>query len=313
MYDILYRWADDRGYRAAWYDGEIVRRAFERIFRLQAEGAFDAGFFEKFLSWMSEPGVQAGSETKTLVLVAIPRPAHILTFEDGGRPRDLILPPTYVCYNSLFDEVLADLSSVTGDRLKLRLLKAPLKTIAGLTGFARYGKNNIAYVDGLGSCVQLVGFATEASIPDGPTPGEGTPRALDECRSCRACLRACPTKALADDRFLFHGERCLTGFSEFDGELPEEFASLRTPTLIGCLACQECCPVNRSRLRFERLPCVFSSEETAYLLGERGGGPPSHDLTQKIRSLGCTDITITEAGPDAIFRRNLRAAVRTRP
>jgi epoxyqueuosine reductase len=311
--NALAEWAETRGYRIAWYDGEVVRRAFDRIRGLRAEGAFDEGFFDRFISWMAKPEVLARAETRTIILLAIPRPAHVVTFKDRGRLHDLVLPPTYLRYYPLFDEVLADLTAVTGDALKLRLLGAPLKTIAGLTGFARYGKNNITYVDGFGSGVQLMGLATDLPLPGCAVPPEDTPTDLDECRSCRACLRACPAGAIVEDRFLFRGERCLTGFSESEGDLPGEFVRLRTPTLIGCLACQERCPANRGRLRFEGLPQVFSSDETAYLLGELGDGPPAPDLAEKVRTLGLSDITVSEAGPSPIFRRNLRAHLRDRP
>ncbi len=311
MENVLRGCAEEKGCRIAWYDGGVVRRAFDRIRRLQAEGAFDEGFFDKFMSWTAKPEVLARAETKTLILLAIPRPAHIITFEDRGRLHDLVLPPTYLRYYPLFDEVLADLTAATGGALKLRLLSAPLKTIAGLTGFARYGKNNITYVDGFGSGAQLAGFATDLAIPGSAVPPEDTPRALDECRSRRACFRACPAKAIVEDRFLVRGERCLTGFSESEGDLPGEFVRLRTPTLIGCLACQERCPANRGRLRFERPSQVFSNDETGYLLGERGAGPPAPELADKVRGLGLSDITISEAGPSPIFRRNLRAHIQS--
>ncbi len=307
---VLQDWAAARGYRIAWYDGGIVRRAFERVRGLRTDGALDAAFFERFLTWTADPEVARRAEAKTIILLAVPRPAHILAFEDRGGTHDLVLPPTYLRYHPLFDEVLADLRAATGDALKLRLLSAPLKSIAGLSGFARYGKNNIAYVDPFGSGAQLMGFATDRRLPGCAEPPEEAPLALDQCRSCRACLRACPAKAIVEDRFLLRGERCLTGYSESEGELPAEFARLRTATLIGCLACQERCPANRGRLRFERLPQVISADETAYVLGERGHGPPTPELLGKFRALGLSDITVGETGPSPIFRRNLRARLR---
>jgi epoxyqueuosine reductase len=311
--EVLRDWATERGYRIAWYDGAIVRRAFEGVRVLKADGAIDLDFFAKFLSWTEGPEPLTKAGARTVLLLAVPRPAHILSFEDRGSRHDFILPPTYLRYAPLFDEVLADLTSATGDALKLRRLSAPLKTIAGLAGFARYGKNNIVYIEGFGSGAQLMGFASDLPLLGCDIPPENAPLVLDECRACRACLRACPAKAIVEDRFLVHGEKCLTGFSESEGDVPAEFARLLTPTLIGCLACQDHCPANRGLLRFERLSVTFSSDETAYLLGERGDGPPAPVLVEKVQALGLSDITVGDAGPSSIFRRNLRAHLRSAP
>jgi hypothetical protein len=89
-------------------------------------------------------------------------------------------------------------------------------------------------------------------------------------------------------------------------------SEVRTVLLVGCLVCQEICPVNKGRLKFEKLSTVFSSEETAYIIGERGDGLSSPQLVDKVRALGCTEIEVTRDGPNPVFRRNLRAALRLR-
>jgi epoxyqueuosine reductase len=358
MEQVLREWAARRGYAIAWVGGKSVQEAFGRIARLRDEGAFDPAFYDSLLAWTERPESLAQSSSRAAIVVAVPSPANIITFDDpdGGPPRDLVLPPTYVRYLAIFDDVLADLKDATAGRLEgLRLLKAPLKTLAVISGLACYGKNNIAYVEGFGSYVQLVGFVTETALAPwrpaigGDTRGEGAgarpsdeafdPAAapetggaqplqevdgeagawslaaasLDECRTCRACVKACPTRAIGGDRFLLHGERCMTVWSEAEGPLPDEFAKARTPCLIGCMACQEVCPANKGRRRLERLPVLFTAEETAYLMGERGEGPPARELAAKVNGLGCTDLRVSAYGPEPILRRNLRALMKSGP
>ena len=326
MENALHEWAAARGYQVAWADGSIVEDGLERVRRLRDEGAFDPAFFDSLLGWMMEPGPRGERWRGSVILAAVPRPAHVVKFDSGdGRDVDLVLPPTYHRYYPLFDDVLADLDGFTGRRLSPRLLKAPLKTLAAMTGLVRYGRNNLVYVDGFGSYLQLMGFSTETRLaawePEegfgkvgAQTDGAGTgPRpasalSLDECRTCRACRKACPAGAVAGDRFLLRGERCLTALSEADGPaLPEVYGKLPTRCLIGCLACQERCPANKGRLRFERLDVRFTAGETAYLAGERGDGAPSPELTEKVRALACTDLTISNEGAGSILRRNLRS------
>ena len=41
---------------------------------------------------------------------------------------------------------------------------APIKTVAAMLGLVRYGRNNIAYADGIGSYLQLCGYITDARL-----------------------------------------------------------------------------------------------------------------------------------------------------
>ena len=78
-------------------------------------------------------------------------------------------------------------------------MRLPEKLLAVCAGLARYGRNNIAYVDGWGSFVELVTCVSE--LAPGADPWTG-PRSLARCDSCAACRRACPSGAIGEDRFL---------------------------------------------------------------------------------------------------------------
>jgi epoxyqueuosine reductase len=74
----------------------------------------------------------------------------------------------------------------------------PLKTLAVYSGLARYGRNNISYVTGFGSYLQLMGAFSDLPCESDPWC---EPKTLDRCSKCIACLQHCPTGAIADDRF----------------------------------------------------------------------------------------------------------------
>ncbi len=78
--------------------------------------------------------------------------------------------------------------------------------------------------------------------PDSPFPGH-------RCGTCRACLEACPTGALAP--FRLDPRRCLTTYNlETEQEPPPEVAAAlaRMGWAAGCDICQEACPWNGAPL-----------------------------------------------------------------
>jgi epoxyqueuosine reductase len=187
-----------------------------------------------------------------------------VTFNWQGKPVPVTLPPTYVSYTPRTDSVQAVLAGWLKD-MGHRLAKPvlPLKTLAVASGLARYGRNNIVYVPGMGSFLQLVGAFSD--LPCGADPWE-EPRALDRCESCIACRRHCPSGAIKDDRFLLHVERCLTYHNEADADFPDWIDPSWHNCLIGCMRCQSVCPENKDVLgRFEDRG-EFTEKETALFL-----------------------------------------------
>lgn len=305
----LQEWAGRRGYAAGWYRAGVVGNALEHISRQHAEGAFDQSFHKTSLSWLTSAGTGLQPGEQSVILVAVPRPAHTAAFDYRGKSVELTLPPTYHRYGVLFTEVRDDLSAHLKGRVPLRVLRAPLKAVAAHAGFARYGRNNLAYVDGLGSYIQLIAFASPLPVSDPAVPDCLTPAVLDACYRCTACQRACPTDAIPGDRFLLHAENCLTWFSEYEGTLPEAFGHARRPCLVGCLVCQEACPLNRGRLRVESLDVRFSEEETGFLLGEGAGLAVISEIEAKLDAMSCSGFSFSSGSPNPTLRRNLRAVL----
>jgi epoxyqueuosine reductase len=237
---------------------------------------------------------------RIVLVVALPRPAHAVTIlHDGRRLRGLI-PPTYVRYKPTFDDVRRALAADVLVGANLQLVNAPLKALAARLGLVRYGRNNITYAPRLGSYMQLYGFATDAGLPVAPDWRPAEPRLLDQCEDCDICQSTCPTGAIAGDRVLLHGERCLTSANESTPPLPDWIPASAHHCIVGCLLCQRPCPANPA-LRIEDTGIVLEEAETAALVA---GVADEHPLGPAIHAkLDGLDLSFDLA----LVGRNLRA------
>lgn len=301
----LIEWAYQRGYRVGLAGISLLEAVREKLAKRREKGEFAPGFFEENLSVFRYLEGVSMPRPESIIVVAVPSPAHILKFELEAGLVETILPPTYVRYRSLFESVRKDLAdNVLGRDANVETVQAPLKSLAVCLGLASYGKNNITYIPELGSYFQLAGYVTD--IPLKTTADDiQLERKLGLCASCRVCLKACPTGAITEDRFLIHAERCYTLRSESSQPIPPDVEPPSPDCLIGCLKCQELCPANKGLLKKEVADVSFTKEETLALLED--GDFQDEDIARSIQAkFGA--LALSESVP--IFRRNLRLLLR---
>jgi hypothetical protein len=117
-----------------------TRRA-ELVWR-RSTGELDATFYTNNLGFFRyENSSESIADVRAVIVVAVPRPAHRLTFELETGPFEVTLPPTYVRYSALFKEIRDDITTtIPGLQGHLEVLVAPLKSVACRLGLVSYGR-----------------------------------------------------------------------------------------------------------------------------------------------------------------------------
>jgi epoxyqueuosine reductase len=230
------------------------------------QGLFDEEFYITRLSFYDFQLPASLTTAKSIIVVAAPSPLIRVAFTQNEKTIKLNIPPTYVGYNLLPQKIEVILKEqLTPHGYHTASTKLPLKTLAVHSGLCEYGRNNIAYVPGMGSFFQLVAYFSDLPCPEDTWRA---PAMLEKCEKCKACTNNCPTGAIPTDRFLLHAERCLVYFNEKPPEYP--FPDWVAPTahnsLIGCMTCQQVCPENKAILSQFAGEVTFSHTETSLLL-----------------------------------------------
>jgi len=277
----------NQGYQGRVVSVQHLTELEEGIESHRREGKFDEEFDRTRLSFFRYGSPETISKPQSLIIVAVPRPQTSAVFTWRGESVLLIIPPTYTDYRKIAQRVV-DLLTETLEPFdcQVALSLVPLKSLAARSGLATYGRNNICYVSGMGSFLELVGLYSNLPCHD-DTWQEA--RMMEACRNCRACMNNCPTGAITEERFLLRGERCLSFHNEQPGNIP--FPSWINPSwhncIEGCMLCQRVCPEDKKFWSWIEGTEEFSEEETTLLLQ---GGPRDRLAKETIDKLERLDI-----------------------
>jgi epoxyqueuosine reductase len=253
---------EEGGYRGTVLPIEHVAQLQNEIEERLSQKEIEAGLYEKYLTYFRFDVTTGLPGTRSIIITAAPQPQRKITFHFNGQTHLVIVPPTY--YRDTDNQIRNTLQNILNSNdYQLHSAALPFKLLAVRSGMAKYGKNNIAYVEGLGSFVRLRAFLSDMPTDRGDWL---KPQVMKECDRCKACLNKCPTRAIVPDRFLIHAERCLTFLNEGIEEFPEWIDPAWHNSLIGCMKCQLVCPVNKRFMKWAEEGEDFNEAETEIIL-----------------------------------------------
>jgi len=159
----------------------------------------------------------------------------------------------HVLVRRKLEELLACIREIHSGPINANILvdSAPLfeKSWAEEAGTGKTGKNTLLIVPGAGSYVFLGEILLD--IPIEHEPAAALP---DPCGECDACIRACPTGALAAPGKL-DARRCISYLTvELKREFTPEESDMTGEWLFGCDLCQRVCPHNAAKHRLAPAP-----------------------------------------------------------
>jgi epoxyqueuosine reductase len=270
--------------------------------KMHHDGLFDQSFYQDSLTNFKYQLPEELPDARSIIVVAKPQPVITTVFRWNGREIPLIVPPSYADGPEVDAQVLSILNDVQRPEsyrfIKTRL---PIKSLAAHSGLVSYGRNNITYLPKFGSYHRLTAFFSDLPCQEDQWQDR---ELMAGCDTCHACLEACPTGAIAEDRFLLRAERCLTYLNEKGSNVA--FPNWVDPgthnALVGCMRCQRACPYNKGVQGWSEVRGVFTEEETAYLLEGTFTGDEAAAMEGKLKTMGL-DLTIFPRNLAVLFRQ----------
>lgn len=265
----FHRRLEDLGYKGQVINAKRIPDLRNNMQTLRDQSLIPSSLYEDYKIYFEFEVKADFPEVNSLFTIAKPVPQHRAIFNWRGKKLPLIIPPTYLYNKEITNEVKVIMAEVLSpEGFNFTYARLPQKTLAVRGGLAEYGRNNISYIQGMGSFFRLTTFYTDFPVEE---DNWRELKMMELCNKCSACINNCPTGAISTDRFLLHVERCLTQHNEQPGEIP--FPEWIDPSwhncLVGCLQCQNVCPANKKVKDWTEAGPVFTEEETKLLTNKQ--------------------------------------------
>ena len=245
---------------------------------------------------------------RSLIVVATFARTSVVNFKLDGRDHPVTVPFQYYADEWTPDKIrqmiARDIIKAPGRRIVDVSKRVPLKLLAARSGLGRYGRNNLVFVEGMGSYNLLHAFLTDGDCPDNAGIDLNI---LDTCRHCHGCDRSCPTDCMTRGEMVIDAGRCLTLYNEAPGDFPNFILPSMHHALMGCLMCQRRCPENEWIPETTTAGSDVSESETKNILR----GKPEPALLESLRRRLGLFPAVSQDDFLPILKRNLGALIRS--
>jgi epoxyqueuosine reductase len=219
----------------------------------------------------------------SIIIAAVPSPRVRVFFNHKGERVPLFIPPTYVEMFSTSSRIISLLEDIPElHDYNVVMARLPEKLLAVRSGLGFYGKNNICYIPGMGSFVQLAAFYTDIPCQE---DNWNDVKMMDACKNCFICCKRCPTGSISKEQIIINAEKCICYMNEHKGIFPDWVNLSWHNSIVGCLLCQEACPENKNVLKQIIDMGEFSERETEMLLNNEPLKSISSETKVKLEQL----------------------------
>ncbi|MHA1746087.1 MAG: 4Fe-4S double cluster binding domain-containing protein [Promethearchaeota archaeon] len=243
---------------------------------------------------------------KFLLILAVYSPLVKINFQWQGKSHEVLIPTQYngnkMSPEELQKVIRKDILKDPKSKIK-RAEYLHLKLLAVRSGLGKYGRNNICYIDGMGSFHYLYAFFTDHKFEKDNWTSIAM---MPICEKCRICRKKCPTGAIQEENFVIDAGKCITLYNERPGEFPSWIIPKTHNALLGCMQCQLYCPVNQNvRKQFVQFDDI-TEEETAFILSQGTNQTLLASVIEKLKIFALDNVAVDLP----TIRRNLEVLLK---
>ncbi|WP_371805310.1 4Fe-4S double cluster binding domain-containing protein [Candidatus Lokiarchaeum ossiferum] len=258
--------------------------------------------FHRYIDYMEFNAPKDLPNAKSIVIMAVASQLGTIDIHHNSTVRKAFVPQNYYDMGppieKLIDIIQNDIIKEIGyNCVRTRL---HLKMLAVRSGLAKYGRNNITYVDEMGSFYNLFAFFTDYEFAEDDWKEM---EMLKYCKTCNICLNNCPTGAIRPQEMVIDVKKCLPLYNEIPGEIPDWINNKAHNALMGCMRCQAPCPGNKKAIQNLRKFDDISAKSVDLILNRA-------DKDEFQRIFGPIFDIVDEEGVEyffPVFKRNLEA------